>query len=330
MNQQLLSDTAEYESLLAKTQIDDHESLIYRHWKSLKIASITYRYFIDNLDMFPHLSNRECNRIMQKFLGNLLSAKKKLTFDITLLIPKLNVLIRKLSDTHIKGYLNDCIQYLNEQMVPEPAYDWRVYDDSMIPKPIIWIACLMLDPRREIDSYGIKDYLNCIRPSDFDKHPIRDHQHTELYGHELNPQKAIEALAFIFNDIDSDWQRKDLRTQDEIYQDEINFYGDDFQHFTNKFEKKVEIIKRHLIELGPDYIKSKEEHRIKFIKYDRMSRYMQQALSLLCSNFTDNEMKQLLLFNDFIDEEANASNQQFQKMIKDEERWYESQTESEV
>ncbi len=311
-------------SKFLESKIEEYETKIYQLWNSLKILTIAYNDSIEEFENLSEIAFNVDNIVIHKFLNCLLSAKKQLIDKLTFMTFSFQDLISELTETQIKRYLQECINFINEECTPELPYDWRV-NAPMIPKPIVWIACLMQDPNRATNSYGIKQFLNCERPPDFTQHPIRDHPHTKFYDFELNTQKVIEALGFIFNDIDSDWRRKDLRTDNEVYQDELKLYGSEIQQYKDEYDSKFKLIKSHLDNLGPEYIISKESHRIKSLKYKRMSNYIEQALSILQSNFDSGQLLKLNEYIKFIDDKSETSNEIFQKMISDENHWYESQ-----
>ena len=245
--------------------------------------------------------------------------KQKLKDDLS----EFDKLMNDLSYEELKEHVGNCIFFLNEQCTPDAVVDWR---EIPRPTPLYWIWILMKKSR---EGYGINEFINGDCPDEFFVHPIRGHPQIELYDNMLNPEKAIEAIGFIFNDLNEDWHKRDFRTVEEIEEDtkqEIEFmHGSEDDESYKDSEMRYNRMKARMNERSEDDVKQREYSRLAYNKYKHFSINIKGSIHILKRIFKDENSSKYasgVILQEMTEEKSNYYGSMFKKYTDEEHGWY--------
>jgi hypothetical protein len=262
---------------------------------------------------------------MSIYLEMLKNGEKYLKEQLKNIMLEFDNLMGDLSDEDLKTQLDECICFLNEQCVPNAVVDWR---EIPRPTPYYWMWVLM---KKSPEGYGIKEFINGDCPEEFYVHPIREHEQVELYGSMLNPEKAREAIGFIFNDIKDDWYKRDFRTEEEVEEDnkrEIEFlYGDEDNEYYKESSAMYNRMKKRIDGRSEEEKKKIEYYSVRCRRYERASNNIISSVNILkkyiyMDNDSSSDCDIGKALGEIIYEKSRFCNSILMKYRKEESEWY--------
>lgn len=302
-----------------KMNLNELENKMFNIHQNMITCKIS-NYYINEL--FKTIDEKASENV-NVYLYMLKEGEKHLKEELKNNILEFDKLMSDLSDEDLKEHVEECIWFLNEQCVPDAVVDWR---EIPRPTPLYWMWVLM---KKSPQGYGINEFINGDCPEEFYVHPIREHEKVELYGSILNPEKAREAIGFIFNDIKHDWRKRDFRTEEEVQDDnkrEIEFlYGDEDDESYKESLIMYDRMKARMDERSEDDKKRKEDYRVNWINCDRASNNINLSVDILKDIFKDN-YKEKYEIGQILGRITKSKSEDYNNMLKkytnEEYAWY--------